>query len=71
MTSTQKKMLRYVTIRLKWKTGLLKLYTFQARSHTVVYAGIRRGRKFFLSMLKNFVRIRTYGLYDKHTLGTR
>ena len=22
MTSTQKKMLRYVTIRLKWKTGL-------------------------------------------------
>jgi hypothetical protein len=23
MTSTQKKMLRYVTIRLKWKTGLL------------------------------------------------
>ena len=28
-------------------------------------------QKFFLSMLKNFVRIRTYGLYDKHTLGTR
>ena len=37
----------------------------------VAYGGIRRGRIFFLSMLKNFVRIRTYDLYDKHTLGTR
>jgi predicted Fe-S protein YdhL (DUF1289 family) len=27
--------------------------------------------EFFLSLLKNFVRIRTYDLYDKHTLGTR
>ena len=26
----------------------------------VAYAGIRQGREFFLSMLKNFVRIRTY-----------
>jgi hypothetical protein len=34
-----------------------RLYTFQARSHTVAYAGIRRGGKFFLSMFKNFVRI--------------
>ena len=25
MTLTQKKMLRYVTIRLKWKTGLLRM----------------------------------------------
>jgi S-formylglutathione hydrolase FrmB len=33
------------------------LYTFQTRSHTVAYAGIRRGRQFFLSMFKNFVRI--------------
>jgi hypothetical protein len=41
---------------------------FQVRLHTVTYAGIRRGRKCFLSMLRNSVRIRTYGLYDKHTL---
>jgi hypothetical protein len=28
MTSTQKKMLRYVTIRLKWKTGLSSIDTW-------------------------------------------
>jgi hypothetical protein len=28
MTSTQKKMLRYVTIRLKWKTGLTDVQAF-------------------------------------------
>ena len=27
---------------------------------------MRRGRNLFLSMLENFVRIRTYGLYAKH-----
>ena len=45
-----------------------RFYTFQARSHTVAYG---EAENFFLSMFKNFVRIRTYGLYDKHTLGTR
>jgi hypothetical protein len=28
MTSTQKKMLRYVTIRLKWKTGFRRAYRY-------------------------------------------
>ena len=43
-------------------------------SSTVAYGGMRwhtARQNFFLSMLKNFVRIRTYDLYDKHTLGTR
>ena len=41
-------------------------YTFQASWHTA-------RQKIFLSMLKNFVRIRTflYALYDKHTLDSR
>ena len=39
--------------------------------HTVANAGIRRGRNLFLSMLENFVRIWTYGLYAKHMLNTR
>jgi hypothetical protein len=43
-------------------------------SSTVAYDGIRRGparQKIFLSMLKIFVRIRTYSLYDKLALGAR
>ena len=35
MTSTQKKMLRYVTIRLKWKTGLM-----------VIQNDVERGRSY-------------------------
>ena len=42
---------------IRWGYVRHRLYTFQARSHTVAYAGIRRGRKFFLSMFKNVVRI--------------
>jgi hypothetical protein len=45
-----------------------RLYTFQARSHTLAYG--YEGTNFF-KHAQNFVRIRTYGLYDKHTLGTR
>ena len=37
----------------------------------MAHAGIRRSRILFLSMLKNVVRIQTYGLYAKHTLGIR
>ena len=37
----------------------------------MAYAGIRRGRNLVLGMLKNFVRMRTYGLYTRHTLTTR
>ena len=37
----------------------------------MAHAGIRRSRILLLSMLKNFVRIRTYGLYAKHILGIR
>jgi hypothetical protein len=61
----------FAGIRLGLGLGLVRhrLYTFQARSHTVAYAGIRRGRKVVLSILKNCVRVRTYGLYAKHTLG--
>ena len=51
-----------------------RLYTFQARSRTVAYAGIRRGRNFFLSMFKNFVRIGrmlyTISILYRHTLNT-
>jgi hypothetical protein len=42
---------------IRWRYVRHRLYTFQARSRTVAYAGIRRGRKLFLSMFKNFVRI--------------
>jgi hypothetical protein len=38
--------------------------------YTLAYGEARRDRN-ILSMLKNFVRIRTYGLYDKLTLGAR
>ena len=34
------------------------------------HAGIRRGRKLFLSMLKNLVRIPTYGLNAEYARGT-
>ena len=37
----------------------------------MAYAGIRRGRNLVLGMLKNFVRMRTYGLYARRTLTTR
>ena len=37
----------------------------------MAYAGIRRGRNLVLGMLKNFVRMRTYGLYARHTLTTQ
>ena len=33
----------------------------------VAYAGIRQGTNLFLSMLKNFVRVRMYGLYARRT----
>jgi hypothetical protein len=46
------------------------LYTFQARSQTVAYAGIRRGRIFF-KRVQTFCAYQAYALYDKHTLGTR
>ena len=45
------------------------LYMFQARCDTLAYGGIRRGRKLLLGMCTNCVRIATYGLYAKHTIG--
>jgi hypothetical protein len=55
--------------------GCIRFKHGRIRWHKLAYAGIhgeaRRDKKIFLSMIKNFVRIRTYGLYDKHTLGTR
>ena len=41
------------------------------RWHTLAYGGIRRGRTSLLVMLKNCVRIPTYGSYANHTLGIR
>jgi hypothetical protein len=53
------------------------LYTFQARSRTVAYAGIRRGRTFFSCSkifskkhVQKFCAYRTYALYDKQMYGT-
>ena len=59
---------------VRWKTltyargtldiGCIRFQHGRIRWHTA-------RQKLFLSMRKNFVRIRTYGLYDKHILGTR
>ena len=42
--------------------GCIRFYNGRIRWHTL-------RQKLFLRLLKNFVRIRTYGLYDKHILG--
>ena len=48
--------------------GCIRFKHGRIRWHALAYGEA----EFFLSMLKNFVRIRTYDLYDtKHTLGTR
>ena len=46
------------------------LYTFQARCDTLAYAGIRwHTLVYVLCMFKNCMRIPTYILYAKHSLG--
>ena len=55
----------------RWGYVRHKFCTFEARSHTMAHADIRRSRILFLNMLKNFGRIQAYGLYVKHTVGIR
>ena len=51
------------------RTGCIRFKQGRIRWHTLAYG---EAETCFLSMLsKNFARNRTYGLYDKHTLGTR
>ena len=64
---------QYTLIYARGTLGIGCMYTSQAWSHTVLrWHALANGEaEFFLSLLKNFVRIRTYDLYDKHILGTR
>ena len=47
--------------------GCIRFKHGRIRWHALAYGEA----EFFLRMLKNFERLRTYDLYDKHTLGTR
>jgi hypothetical protein len=50
---------RYTLTYVRGTVGIrcIRFKHGRIRWHTLAYAGIRRGRKFFLSMFKNFVRI--------------
>ena len=47
------------------RIGCIRFKHGRIRWHTAMKA------QTFFKHAQNFVRIRTYGLYDKHTLGTR
>jgi hypothetical protein len=58
-----------ITHTLTYATGPLGIGCIRFKHGRIRWRTLAYGEaESFLSMLKNFVRIRTYGLYDKHIL---